>query len=102
MAKNSRSRRNHKKGGSPGRSRTTKRSAQVGIPMPEHRREQILQFEERSARFSFPDMTEEEREQHANRRSAVLNMLRFKRGTSDWSKITTLGIAISHAINMPK
>lgn len=102
MAKNSRSRKNHKKGGSPSRSSTSRRSAPVGIPMPEHRREQILQFEERTERYVFPDLTEEEKQHYANRRSTILNSLRFKRGTSDWSKITSLGIAISHAINMPK
>ena len=102
MAKNSRSRKNHKKGGSPSRSTTSKKSTPVGIPMPEHRREQILQFEERTERSLFPDITEEEKQHYANRRRTILNSLRFKRGTSDWSKIGSLGIAIYHAINMPK
>ena len=101
MAKATRTRRNHKKkGGSKSRSRTARGSVQVGIPMPEHRQTQLLEFDAQSDRFIWPDMTDEEREARSARRKEVLEGLRFKRGTTtgEWTSMSSLPIAMSKAL----
>jgi len=78
-------RKTKRRGGSKSSTSKSRRSPK-GIPMPEHRIEEILKIEADSELFIFPDMTAEERESNARHRKKTLETLRYPRGT-DWAKI---------------
>jgi hypothetical protein len=94
-------RRTKRIGGSKSYSRKS-RGSPKGIPIPQHRVDQILKFEEESEGIIWPDMSTEEKANNAMRRKTVLENLRFSRGTNDWSKITSIVVAYHNSLNAKK
>jgi len=75
------------------------RTVAKGVKMPDHRIAAILKFEKEHEKIVFPDRTASQLERNHIHRKNTLEALRFKRGTSNWSKMTIFNTAYQYAIN---
>jgi hypothetical protein len=76
-----------------------KLNGKPGIIMPQHRIDDILRHERQSEVVTFPDMEDWERNESEDKRRETILYLRFARGTSDWSRMTSLLVAYHASLN---
>lgn len=71
----------------------------TGIEMPQYWFNQILEYEEEFERRSLIELSEQKIMQNSKIRRNLLELLRFRKETKDWSNIVSLNDAIVNSIN---
>jgi hypothetical protein len=71
----------------------------IGIEMPQYWFNQILEYEEEFERRLLVELSEEKIIQNSTIRRNLLELLRFRKETKDWSNIVSLNDAIVNSIN---
>jgi hypothetical protein len=71
----------------------------IGIEMPQYWFDQILEYEEEFERRLLGVVSEEKIMQNSKIRLNLLELLRFKKETKNWSNIVSLNDAIVNSIN---